>query len=73
MACNSNWKLLCQTRIQEAVDRGAEYLVTTCPKCITHFTCYLRGLDEPSTEPVKHTKKPQLLRKAQKMLEILRI
>ena len=66
MACNSNWKLLRQMRIQEAVDCGAEYLVTTCPKCITHFTCYLRGLDEPSTEPAKAHKKTTITKKSTK-------
>ena len=33
-------------RVQQAVDVGAEVLVTSCPYCITNFTDSCLGLDE---------------------------
>ena len=39
--CNDYTKLIRHNRIQEAIDTGAEYLITTCPKCLTHLNCYL--------------------------------
>ena len=41
IACNINSKLLQGDRIKEAIDTGAEYLITSCPKCLAHFNCYL--------------------------------
>ena len=41
IACNINSKLLQGERIKEAIDTGAEYLITSCPKCLAHFNCYL--------------------------------
>ncbi|MHA1819503.1 MAG: (Fe-S)-binding protein [Promethearchaeota archaeon] len=40
LGCNSKTKLIRQDRVEEARNTGAEYLITTCPKCITHFSCY---------------------------------
>jgi Fe-S oxidoreductase len=57
MSCNSSWKLLRQMRVKEAVDAGAEYLITTCPKCITHFTCFLKGLETKNENYVDNTSK----------------
>lgn len=45
--CNEYTKLLRRDRIHEAVATGAEYLITPCAKCDTHFTCYL---NEPSMD-----------------------
>ena len=41
IACNEQSKLLQERRIMEAIDTGAEYLITACPKCIAHLNCYL--------------------------------
>jgi Fe-S oxidoreductase len=43
--CNEYTHLLRQKRIEEATNTGAKYLIVPCPKCLTHFTCYLT---EPS-------------------------
>ena len=41
ISCNQNSKLLQESRIKQAIETGADYLITTCPKCLTHFNCYL--------------------------------
>jgi len=41
IACNEDSKILQESRIKEAIDTGADYLITACPKCIAHFNCYL--------------------------------
>ncbi|TKJ23211.1 MAG: hypothetical protein CEE43_03505 [Promethearchaeota archaeon Loki_b32] len=43
--CNEFTHFLRQNRINEAVNTGADYLIVTCPKCLTHFNCYI---NEPS-------------------------
>ncbi|MBD3353915.1 MAG: hypothetical protein GF364_20700 [Candidatus Lokiarchaeota archaeon] len=48
--CNSDTKRLRENRINEAIETGAEYLITTCPKCITHFTCFLNEVDDEGNE-----------------------
>jgi Fe-S oxidoreductase len=50
--CNEYTRLLRKRRIEEAANTGAEYLLASCPKCITHFNCYL---NEPGLES-----KPQI-------------
>jgi Fe-S oxidoreductase len=45
--CNEYTRLLRKRRIEEAANTGAEYLLASCPKCITHFNCYL---NEPGLE-----------------------
>ena len=40
VGCNSKTRILREQRIQEAIETGAEYLITTCTKCFTHFNCY---------------------------------
>ena len=47
MGCNESTRILRQNRINEAINTGAEYLIVPCPKCLTHFTCYL---NEPSLD-----------------------
>ena len=47
MGCNESTRIIRQNRIIEAIDSGAEYLIVPCPKCLTHFNCYL---SEPSLE-----------------------
>ncbi|MCP4763702.1 MAG: (Fe-S)-binding protein [archaeon] len=44
--CNSDTKRLRENRINEAIETGAEYLITTCPKCITHFSCFINEVDD---------------------------
>jgi len=41
ISCNQNSKKLQESRIKQAIETGAEYLITTCPKCLTHLNCYL--------------------------------
>lgn len=43
--CNEVTRIIRQNRIKEAIRTGADYLIVTCPKCLTHFNCYL---SEPS-------------------------
>lgn len=40
--CNDFSRHLTKKRIQEAINVDADYMVTTCPKCICHFSCFLR-------------------------------
>jgi len=47
MGCNESTRIFRQNRINEALETGAEYLIVPCPKCLTHFDCYL---NEPSLE-----------------------
>ncbi|MFX1322227.1 MAG: (Fe-S)-binding protein [Promethearchaeota archaeon] len=47
MGCNESTRTFRQNRIIEAIETGAEYLIVPCPKCLTHFDCYL---NEPSLE-----------------------
>jgi len=39
MYCNDKTKGLTRQRMDEAVDVDADYLLTACPKCLTHFGC----------------------------------
>jgi len=41
ISCNQNSKLLQESRIKQAIETGSDYLITTCPKCLTHLNCYL--------------------------------
>ena len=39
--CNEFTHVLRKNRIIEAANTGADYLIVTCPKCLTHFNCYI--------------------------------
>jgi len=41
ISCSEESKKLQEKRINEAVETGAEYLLTSCPKCLAHLNCYL--------------------------------
>ena len=41
VTCNEYSKILQRERIMEAIETGAEYLIVSCPKCLTHLNCYL--------------------------------
>jgi Fe-S oxidoreductase len=41
ISCDENSKQLQEKRIKEALETGADYLISTCPKCLAHFNCYL--------------------------------
>ena len=41
MGCNEYTRLLRQKRIEQALQTGADYLLVPCPKCLTHFNCFL--------------------------------
>lgn len=43
--CNEFTRTIRENRINEAINTGADYLIVPCPKCLTHFNCYL---NEPS-------------------------
>ncbi|MFX1297313.1 MAG: (Fe-S)-binding protein [Promethearchaeota archaeon] len=51
MGCNDLTRTFRKNRINEALETGAEYLIVPCPKCLTHFDCYL---NEPSLEDNKN-------------------
>ena len=42
--CNEFTHFLRQNRINEAANTGADYLIVPCPKCLTHFNCYMNEL-----------------------------
>ncbi|MFW9988875.1 MAG: (Fe-S)-binding protein [Candidatus Odinarchaeota archaeon] len=42
--CSEYTRYIRQNRINEAIETGAEYLIVPCPKCLTHFSCYLNEL-----------------------------
>lgn len=48
--CTVDTKRIRENRINEALETGAEYLVTTCPKCITHFSCFINEVDNDGKE-----------------------
>jgi Fe-S oxidoreductase len=45
MECSSHSKAIQTERMQEAVQTGAQTLITACPKCQVHFTCAQSGTD----------------------------
>lgn len=47
IGCNESTRVFRQNRINEAIETGADYLIVPCPKCWTHFDCYL---NEPSLD-----------------------
>ncbi|MFX1328422.1 MAG: (Fe-S)-binding protein [Promethearchaeota archaeon] len=42
--CNESTRFLRKNRINEAFNTGADYLIVPCPKCLTHFNCYINEL-----------------------------
>ncbi|MCA1959805.1 MAG: (Fe-S)-binding protein [Desulfomonile sp.] len=47
MSCSSCSKEIQKQRLNEAVEVGAEVLVTACPKCRLHLSCALRDVEMP--------------------------
>ena len=41
ISCNEDSKKLQEKKILQAIETGAEYLITACPKCLAHLNCYL--------------------------------
>jgi NADPH-dependent glutamate synthase beta subunit-like oxidoreductase len=41
ISCNEDSKKFQEKKILQAIETGAEYLITACPKCIAHLNCYL--------------------------------
>ena len=41
ISCNQDSKKLQEKKIMQAIETGAEYIITACPKCIAHLNCYL--------------------------------
>ena len=52
--CNEYTRILRKNRIEEAISTGADYLLVACPKCLSHFNCYLQ---EPTVKNDKKKKK----------------
>ncbi|MFX1379942.1 MAG: (Fe-S)-binding protein [Promethearchaeota archaeon] len=42
--CNEYTHILRRNRINEAIKTNADYLIVPCPKCLTHFNCYINEL-----------------------------
>ena len=45
MECSCHSKAIQSERMQEAIQTGAQTLITSCPKCQIHFTCAQSGSD----------------------------
>ncbi len=41
LSCNIYSKKIQGERINQAIETGAKYMIFNCPKCLTHFNCYL--------------------------------
>ena len=41
ISCNQDSKKFQESKILQAIETEAEYLITACPKCIAHLNCYL--------------------------------
>jgi Fe-S oxidoreductase len=52
--CNEYTRILRKNRIEEAISTGADYLLVACPKCLSHFNCYLQ---EPTVKNDRKKKK----------------
>jgi Fe-S oxidoreductase len=39
MSCNENARALRVTRMEEIRNTGADMMITSCPKCVSHFEC----------------------------------
>ncbi len=52
--CDGTTRRIQSKRIQEAVDTGAEALVSTCPRCLIHLRCALEaeGADAKTELPL---------------------
>jgi Fe-S oxidoreductase len=50
--CNEFTRIIRKNRLEEAARTGAEYLLVPCPKCLSHFNCFLNepALDEKQKE-----------------------
>ena len=39
MSCNENARALRISRMEEIKNTGADMMITSCPKCVSHFEC----------------------------------
>ncbi|HEU65988.1 MAG TPA: (Fe-S)-binding protein, partial [Chloroflexi bacterium] len=53
--CDSYSNMIRAERLSEAVETGAELLITTCPKCQTHFRCAMvdKGEEQRPTPKIE--------------------
>ncbi|MFX1309250.1 MAG: (Fe-S)-binding protein [Promethearchaeota archaeon] len=42
--CNEFTHIIRERRMNEAINTNADYLIVPCPKCLTHFNCYINEL-----------------------------
>lgn len=62
MDCTPEKQVLRELRIKEAQDINADYIITTCPKCIVHYNCYLNGQFQHNSDHQSNYKKvPKLI------------
>jgi Fe-S oxidoreductase len=71
MNCSSDSRILRESRIKEAQATGANYLITTCPKCITHFNCYLQQKDGPIKDGTSEVSNPEYYKIMAKPLRVM--
>ncbi len=51
--CNECTRVLRQDRIHQAIETGASYLLVPCPKCLTHFNCFLTEPGNPKKKKIE--------------------
>jgi Fe-S oxidoreductase len=49
--CNKESKSVREERLREALDTGAKFLITACPKCNLHLDCYYYDSNYKENEP----------------------
>ena len=52
MSCNENARALRVSRMEEIKSTGADTMLTSCPKCVTHFEC-LKFEDDDKYSDIK--------------------
>jgi heterodisulfide reductase subunit D len=61
IGCDDGSLYLRHERLKEARDLGVDILVTTCPSCVSHYSCALASLQPPKDDqPVKPLKVVEL-------------
>jgi Fe-S oxidoreductase len=66
--CTNNSRILREARLKEASGTGASVMITTCPKCITHFNCYLFKQESNSDNNKTYE---QISKSIQKIMELI--
>lgn len=56
IGCDDGSLYLRHERLKEARDLGVDVLVTTCPSCVSHYTCALASMQAPAGKQPKELK-----------------